>query len=98
LLSQQLARVAIRDFLGKVFYIERQIEAQREARERSGRTWDLSETQQIRQTRSAPIMAAFKAWVDELLPGVPPKMSECSHVPIVIETSASPHRAFSTTI
>jgi hypothetical protein len=26
----------------------------------------------IRQERSAPLMAAFKEWVDKLLPGVPP--------------------------
>lgn len=71
--GQQLARVAMKDFLGKVFHIERQIEEQREARERAGGVWSLQETHQVRQTRSAPIMAAFKAWVDELLPGVPPK-------------------------
>jgi transposase len=34
--------------------------------------WDLAQTLKIRQERSAPIMAAFKAWVDELAPGVPP--------------------------
>lgn len=71
--GQQLARVAIKDFLGKVFFIERQIEAQREARERAGGRWTPEETLRIRQSRSAPIMVAFKAWVDELLPGVPPK-------------------------
>src|SRR6185437_13290522 len=71
--GQQLARTAIKDFLGKVFHIERQIEEQKEARERTGRTWDLGETLHIRQTRSAPVMAAFKTWVDELLPGTPPK-------------------------
>ena len=27
----------------------------------------------LRQDKSAPIMAAFKKWVDDLLPGVPPK-------------------------
>jgi len=71
--GQQLARVAIKEFLGKVFLVERQIEEQRDARERRGQCWDLSETLRIRQERSAPIMAAFKAWVDELVPSVPPK-------------------------
>jgi transposase len=70
---QQLSRVALKDFLGKVFFIERQIQEQREARESRGGTWTLAETHKIRQERSAPVMAAFKAWVDELAPAVPPK-------------------------
>jgi transposase len=57
--SQSLSRVALKEYLGKVFYIERQIEEQREARERAGGTWDLAETLKIRQERSAPVMAAF---------------------------------------
>ena len=71
--GQQLARVALKDFLGKVFFIERQIEEQRQARERAGGEWSLTDTLKIRQERSAPIMTAFKAWVDELAPGVPSK-------------------------
>lgn len=70
--GQSLSRVAIKDYFGKVFHIERQIEEQREARERAGGIWDLAETLKIRQERTAPIMAAFKQWVDELAPGVPP--------------------------
>ncbi len=70
---QQLSRVALKNFLGKVFFIERQIQEQREARESRGGTWTLAETHKIRQERSAPVMAAFKAWVDELAPAVPPK-------------------------
>jgi len=71
--GQQLARVALKDYLGKVFFVERQIDEQRQARERSGGVWSLEETKKIRQERSAPLMASFKAWVDELSPGVPPK-------------------------
>jgi transposase len=71
--GQQLARVAIKDYLGKVFHIERQIEEQREACERRGGAWSPAETLKIRQERSAPVMHAFKVWVDELAPGVPPK-------------------------
>jgi len=71
--GQQLARVAIKDLLGKVFLIERQIEEQRDACERRGGTWDLTNTLDIRRERSAPMMTAFKSWVDELLPTVPPK-------------------------
>lgn len=73
--GQQLARVAIQDFLGKVFFVERQIQAQREARERAAGEWSSAETLQIRQARSAPLMNAFKAWVDALSPAVPPKSS-----------------------
>lgn len=71
--GQQLARVALKDYLGKVFFVERQIDEQRQARERSGGVWSLEETKKIRQERSAPLMAGFKAWVDELALGVPPK-------------------------
>lgn len=71
--GQQLARVALKDYLGKVFFIERQLDEQRHARERSGGVWSLEETKHIRQERSVPLMTGFKAWVDELSPGVPPK-------------------------
>lgn len=71
--GQQLARVALKEFLGKVFAVERQIEEQREARERIGREWSLADVLKMRQERSASVMSAFKAWVDELAPGVAPK-------------------------
>jgi transposase len=71
--EQSLARIAIKDYLGKVFHIERQIEQRREALESTGAAWDLAETLKIRQERSKPIMLAFKQWVDALAPGVPPK-------------------------
>jgi Transposase IS66 family len=63
--GQQLARLAVKDLLGKVFLIERQIEEQREARERRGEVWTAADTFKIRQERSAPAMAAFKSWVEE---------------------------------
>jgi transposase len=71
--GQSLARVAIKDYIGKVYGVEREINAQRERRERSGGQWRLEETHQIRQEKSAPIMIAFKHWLDELSPGVAPK-------------------------
>lgn len=71
--GQSLARVTIKDYIGKVYGVEREINAQRERRERSGGEWSLEETRQVRQEKSAPIMAAFKGWLDELSPGVPPK-------------------------
>lgn len=71
--GQQLAQVALKSYLGKVFFVERQINEQREARERAGGVWNLEETHKARQERSAPLMNAFKAWVDDLTPNVPPK-------------------------
>jgi transposase len=71
--GQSLARVAIKEYIGKVYGVEREINAQRERRERSGGQWSLQETRQIRQEKSAPIMVAFKRWLDELSPGVAPK-------------------------
>lgn len=71
--AHSLARVAIREYIGAVYGVEREIEKRREARERTGHTWSLEETRAIRQERSAPIMASFKSWLDELALGVPPK-------------------------
>ena len=71
--GQSLARVAIKEYIGKVYGVEREINAQRERRERSGGQWHLQQTHQIRQEKSAPIMADFKRWLDELSPGVAPK-------------------------
>ena len=71
--GQSLARVAIKDYIGKVYAVEREIETRRERRERSGGQWSLEETHQLRQEKSAPIMAAFKGWLDELSAGVAPK-------------------------
>lgn len=71
--SHSLARVAIRQYIGAVYGVEREIEARQAARERAGRAWSLDETRAIRQEKSVPIMAAFKGWLDELALGVAPK-------------------------
>jgi transposase len=70
--GRNLARVAIEDYIGKVYAVERHIKELREARERTGGTLELKAVLKIRQERSAPVMAAFKDWVEQLLPGVPP--------------------------
>jgi transposase len=70
--GKNLARVAIEDYIGKVYAVERQIKELREERERAGGTLPLETVLKIRQERSAPLMGAFKEWVDKLLPGVPP--------------------------
>jgi transposase len=70
--GKNLARVAIDEYIGKVYAVERHIKEMREEREKSGATLPLETVLKIRQGRSAPLMAAFKEWVEKLLPGVPP--------------------------
>jgi transposase len=70
--GKNLARVAIDDYIGKVYAVERHIKELREEREKSGTTLPLEAVLKIRQERSAPVMTAFKEWVEKLLPGVPP--------------------------
>jgi hypothetical protein len=64
--------MAIDEYIGKVYAIERQIKERHEQGEKSGTTLPLETVLKIRQKRSVPVMAAFKEWVEELLPGVPP--------------------------
>jgi transposase len=71
--GQNLARVAINEYIGKVYAVERQIKALREQREGAGESLPLERVLKLRQEKSAPVMAAFKAWVEQLLPGVPPR-------------------------
>jgi transposase len=70
--GRSLARVALEDFLKPVYVVERKVKALRKAAEPSGIV-PLSEILAPRQKEAAPIMATFKKWVDDLLPGVPPK-------------------------
>ena len=71
--GRNLARVAIEDYIRQVYGIERQIKALREEYEGRGETLPLEIVLKLRREKSAPVMAAFKKWIDELLPGVPPK-------------------------
>jgi transposase len=70
--GKNLARVAIDDYIGEVYAVERQIKALRERCENAGTTLSLDTVLKLRQEKSAPIMAEFKEWVDKLLPGVAP--------------------------
>ena len=70
--GKSLARVAIEDYIGKVYAVERRIKAMREQCEHDGKVLSLDTVLNLRQEESAPIMAAFKEWVDKLLPGVAP--------------------------
>lgn len=71
--GRSLAKVAMVDYLGPVFAVERTIDALREQAERNGSAVPLAQIHALRQQQSAPMLAAFRRWVDELLPGVPPK-------------------------
>ncbi len=71
--GRALAKVAMEDYLGKVFKTERDIKELREERLRTGGTLELDEVLKLRRERSAPVLAAFRRWVEELLPGVPPQ-------------------------
>ncbi len=71
--GRTLARVAIKDYIGALYVVERQIKALRERREQAGETLVAEEILQIRQERAAPIASAFKQWLDTIGPGVPPK-------------------------
>ena len=68
--GRTLARVAIKDYIGALYAVERQIKALGEQR---GQELAPEEILQIRQEQAAPIAAAFKGWLDEIGPGVPPK-------------------------
>lgn len=71
--GRTLARVAIKDYIGGLYGVEREIKTRRERCARAGRSLTLDEVLAIRQEKGAPIAAAFKQWLDELSPGVPPK-------------------------
>ena len=71
--GRALAKVAMEDYLGKVFKTERDIKELREQRERVGATLHADEVLNLRRQKSAPVLEAFKRWVDDLLPGVPPQ-------------------------
>jgi transposase len=71
--GRALARVAMEDYLGKVFKVERELKELRSDRERVGGTLAPEEVLQRRREHSAPILTAFKQWLDELLPGTTPQ-------------------------
>jgi transposase len=71
--SRSLAQVAIEDYFRKVYAVEQEITTRREQYANRGESLPLETVLQLRQEKSAPVMRALKQWVDELLPGVPPK-------------------------
>jgi transposase len=71
--SRSLAQVAVEDYFRKVYAVEREITTLKEAYAGRGETLPLQIVLQLRQEKAAPVLTAFKKWVDDLLPGVPPK-------------------------
>lgn len=71
--GRSLAKCAMVEYLGPVFAVERKVDALRERAERDGVPPPLKQILALRQQESAPVMAAFKRWVDELVLGVAPK-------------------------
>ena len=69
--GRTLAAVAMREYLGPIFKIEQDIKELRQRRERGGSVLTLEEVCKLRQEKSAPLLTAFKQWVDDLLPGTP---------------------------
>src|ERR1700728_95907 len=67
--GRALARVAMEDYLGKVFKVERELKELRSDRERAGGTLTPEEVVQRRREHSAPILTAFKKWLGRLLAG-----------------------------
>jgi transposase len=71
--SRTLANAALEDFIRPIFAVEEQITKLREEHERRGEPAPLSAVLELRQGKSKPVFERFKAWVEDLLPGTPPK-------------------------
>lgn len=71
--GRSLSDVAIRDYIGELYKVEREIKALRERAESQNQTLTHHEVLRIRQEKSAPIAAAFRQWLDQMSPGVPPQ-------------------------
>jgi transposase len=71
--GRNLAKLAMVEYLAPVFAVERRIDALREGAQRDGVPAPLEQILALRQQQSAPLMAAFKEWVDARALEVPPK-------------------------
>lgn len=71
--TRTLANAALQDYIRPVFAAEDEIERLREAHEQRGEPPPLAAILELRQKKSKPVLEKFKGWVDELLPGTPPK-------------------------
>jgi transposase len=71
--SRSLAHTALVDHIRPIFRVETRIEALRTEYAQRGQVLPSALVVQMRQEQSKPLFEAFKAWVDRLLPGTPPK-------------------------
>ena len=71
--SRTLANAALADYIRPVFAVEDEIQRLREDCERRGEPPPLAAVLELRQKKSKPVLERFKLWVEELLPGTPPK-------------------------
>jgi len=71
--SRTLANAALQEYLRPVFAVEDEVERLREQAEQRGEPAPLTAVLELRQKKSKPLLEKFKAWVEELLPGTPPK-------------------------
>lgn len=70
--GRSLAAVAIKQYIGGLYGLEREIKALRERRAQTAEPVSLAEVLAIRQDKGVPIAVAFKQWLDDIGPGVTP--------------------------
>ena len=71
--SRTLANAAMESYIRHIFAVEEEIQRLREEHEQRGAQLPLPIVLALRQNRSKPILEKFRVWVEELLPGTPPK-------------------------
>jgi len=71
--SRTLANAAMENYIRHIFAVEEEIQRLREEHEQRGEQLPLPMVLALRQNRSKPILEKFRVWVQELLPGTPPK-------------------------
>lgn len=71
--SRTLANEAMENYIRHIFAAEEEIQRLREEHEQRGEQLPLPMVHALRQNRSKPVLEKFRVWVEELLPGTPPK-------------------------
>lgn len=71
--SRTLANAAMEDYIRRIFAVEDDIQRLRTEHERRGEALPMERVLQLRQSKAKPVLEQFKSWVEELLPGTPPK-------------------------
>ena len=71
--SRGLASEALEAYFRKIYAVEKRIKALREEYERRGEELALSAVLAMRQEHSRPVLEAFKAWAERLVPATPAK-------------------------